>query len=240
MQIQCPAIFKALLKSGRKSADNSDYATIYCHKLHSMKAPLKEQRSLSPAIPLMWLGLAVWGSFAMMSYSSKPGPVGAPPARWPAASRVPQQFHRPTLIMFVQPNCPCSKASVGELSLLMTHCQGCVNARVLFLKPNRWSTNLVLTGLWRQASAIPGVALGLDRDGREARLFGAQTSGEVVLYDAEGRLRFQGGMTLSRGHPGFNPGRGALEDLLHDKPAPVTQTPVFGCRLFDSDITANN
>jgi len=205
-----------------------------------MKAPLKEQRSVSPAIPLLWLGLAVWGSFAMMSYSNKPGPAGVPPARWPVASQVPRPPHCPTLIMFVQPNCPCSKASVGELSVLMAHCGGRVNARVLFLKPNSHSTNSVLTGLWRQAAAIPGVTVGLDRAGHEARLFGAQTSGEVVLYDAEGRLRFEGGVTLSRGHPGSNPGRGALEDLLHDKPAPVTQTPVFGCRLFDFEATARN
>ncbi len=208
--------------------------------LHGMNAPLKEQPSVSPAVPLLLLGLAVWGTFAMMAHSNKPGPPGAPPARWPAPSQVPRQPHCPTLLMFVQPNCPCSMASVGELSLLMTHCRGRVNARVLFLKPASQSANLVLTGLWQAAAAIPGLALDLDRNGREARLFGAQTSGEVVLYDDQGRLRFEGGLTLSRGHPGFNPGRGALEALLHDKPPPVTQTPVFGCRLFDSDASAKN
>jgi hypothetical protein len=201
---------------------------------------MKEQRSVSPAIPLLLLGLAMWGTFAMMAPSNQPGPPGAPPARWPAASQVPRQAHCPTLIMFVQPNCPCSKASVGELSVLMTHCRGRVSARVLFLSPNSQSTNLVLTDLWRAAAAVPGLALGLDRNGREARLFGAQTSGQVVLYDAGGRLRFEGGLTLARGHPGVSPGRDAVEALLHDKRAPVTQTPVFGCRLFDTGAMARS
>jgi hypothetical protein len=203
-----------------------------------MKAPLQQQRSLNPALPLLGLGLAVWGTLAMMSDSNRPGPADAAPAKWPAGSTLLHPSNTPSLIMFVQPKCAWSKASIGELSSLMTHCQRRVNVYVLFLRPAGQPTNWVQTDLWRQAAAIPGVSVAPDEDGREARLFRAETSGEVVLYGADGRLRFQGGITLSRGHLGDNPGRTALQALIHHQPSQVTQTPVFGCPLFRNDLTA--
>ena len=42
---------------------------------------------------------------------------------------------------------------------------------------------------------IPGVTTIVDRDGTQASLFGAETSGQVVLYDSHGELKFRGGIT---------------------------------------------
>jgi hypothetical protein len=203
-----------------------------------MKAPLQRQRSLNPVIPLLWLGLAVWGTLAMIAGSNRPGPTEAAPAKWPAESTLPRPSKTPALIMFVQPNCTWSKASLSELSSLMTFCQRGVDAYVLFPRPAGQPTNQVQSVLWRQAAAIPGVKVAADKDGCDARLFRAQTSGEVVLYGADGRLRFQGGITLSRGYLGDNPGRTALQALIHHQPSQVTQTPVFGCPLFEGNLTA--
>jgi hypothetical protein len=216
----------------------ADISYVYAYIIHRMKAPLPKQRSLNPALPMVWLGLAVWGTVVMMSASNRPGPAGAPPARWPAESSLTRPVTKPTLIMFLEPNCVCSKASLGELSLLMDGCQGKLNARVLFIKAAGRSANWQQSDLWRQAMVIPGVGAAIDVDGREARLFGAQTSGEVVLYGADGRLLFQGGMTLYRGHMGDNPGLTALRALVGQEPSQVTQTPVFGCPLFTSNLVA--
>jgi hypothetical protein len=205
---------------------------------YRMKAPLPKERSLHPAIPLLWLGLAVWGTLAMMSASNRPGPVGVPPAKWPMESSLPRPVKKPALVLFLHPNCGCSQASVGELSSLMNVCRGRVNAYVLFLKPVGLSTNWVQSDLGREVAAIPGLSASSDYNGREARLFGAETSGEVVLYGADGRLRFQGGVTLARGHVGDNPGRAALQALICHEPSLVTQTPVFGCPLFPGNLTA--
>jgi hypothetical protein len=203
-----------------------------------MNAPSKKQRSLNPAIPLLGLGLAVWGALAMMADANRPRSIDAAPAKWPAESTLPRPSQSPALIMFVHPKCAWSKSSVGELSCLMTNCQGRVNAYVLFLRPAGQPANSVQSDLWREAAAIPGVRVVSDGDGFEARLFRAETSGEVVLYGAEGRLRFQGGITLSRGHSGDNPGRTALQALICHQPSQVTQTPVFGCPLFKANLTA--
>jgi hypothetical protein len=47
--------------------------------------------------------------------------------------------------------------------------------------------------------------------GREAALCKATTSGETVVYDAAGKLRFHGGITGARGHIGDNAGCSAIE-----------------------------
>jgi hypothetical protein len=136
--------------------------------------------------------------------------------------------------MFVRPDCPCSKASLAELSWLMNQCQGRLTAHVLVLRLASQHTNQAPSDLWRVAAAIAGLNVHPDINGREARLFRAETSGQVVLYGADGRLRFQGGMTLSRGRHGDNPGRDALRALIYHEPSRVTQTPVYGCQLFKS------
>jgi hypothetical protein len=72
-----------------------------------------------------------------------------------------------------------------------------------------------------------------DTDGREAALFGAKTSGQVLVYDGTGRLRFSGGITGGRSHSGDNPGRARVEALLLSGTLDRPISPVFGCALFD-------
>jgi len=189
---------------------------------------------------LIWLGVTVTATLLMVAYANAPGQSGSPPMIWPKSSQVPRDADHPTLVMFVHPHCPCSKASISELSLLMTYCQEQINAHVFFLKPAKMVRDWVLTASWREAAAIPHVTVHCDEAGHEAQLFHAETSGDTVLYDAKGNLLFHGGITISRGHSGDNPGRSALQTLVLDQSAqqtqtPVLQTPVFGCSLFEAE-----
>ncbi len=70
-----------------------------------------------------------------------------------------------------------------------------------------------------------------DRDGRDARLFDAHTSGQALLYDASGRLVFKGGITASRGGYGQNAGADAILALTAGVVPKRSLTPVFGCSL---------
>jgi hypothetical protein len=108
-----------------------------------------------------------------------------------------------------------------------------VSAHVFFLKPTSVPDDWERTDLWRSAASIPGVQVWADPDGAEARRFHAATSGLALLYDGDGRLRFCGGITRARGHAGDNPGREALRALLLEGGPGPTQTPVFGCPLFE-------
>ena len=182
-----------------------------------------------------WLLAVVTAMVLLIGYSKSPGDAGSPPIHWPSESRISVDTSRPTLVMFAHPRCPCTRATLGELELLMARCQGRVAAHVLFLKPHGTTEDWAKTDLWRHASVIPGVMVHSDDDGTEASRFHSATSGHTMLYDQNGRLLFQGGITISRGHAGDNPGRSALTALLGHTSANQVATAVFGCSLLASE-----
>jgi len=181
-----------------------------------------------------WMLAVLGGMSTLWDHANRPGRSAHPPSHWPEQSRIERSPGRATLVMLVHPQCPCSRASVGELAALMAHAQGRLSAHVLFVEPPGLSDDWTGTDLWESAGAIPGVETVRDRDGVEARHFDAATSGQVVLYDTGGALRFSGGITAARGHSGDNGGRDAILALLAGSPSPSNETPVFGCALFDT------
>jgi hypothetical protein len=194
------------------------------------------RRLIIISLLLIWLAVTAGGMFFVWSYSHKPGVAAASPVRWPIDTTVPRAAGHYTMVMLAHPKCPCTRASVEELSRLMTHSQGRIDAYVLFAKPERSSESWSSTDLWNSAAVIPGVTVVVDRDGREARRFGAVTSGQVLLYDEAGALVFHGGITESRDHAGDNAGRSAIETLVNRGVSDRDWTPVFGCPLFDPDL----
>ncbi|MBX3024991.1 hypothetical protein KF840_08790 [bacterium] len=103
---------------------------------------------------------------------------------------------------------------------------------VLFLAPGTESRDWWHGDLWRSATAIPGVRVLGDVDGRERSRFGAFTSGQAMLYGATGELLFSGGITPARCRAGDNPGRRAVAERLRAWPSSEGSTAaVFGCSL---------
>jgi hypothetical protein len=172
------------------------------------------------------------GMGILWRYSLTPGTAGTPPAFWPAQSRLARKLGALTLAMVVHPHCPCTRASIAELEILMAHARGQLDAWVIFLKPRGFNDSWTKTSLWISAAAIPGVSAVVD-DGAEARLFGAATSGQTMIYDRNGRLLFSGGITAARGHFGDNAGASAIAALLEQAaPRAGGKTAVYGCALF--------
>jgi hypothetical protein len=183
---------------------------------------------------VLWLSIVVGGTVLMTRYSTTPGASVEAPIAWPKESQIQLDPNRPTLLMFLHPYCACSRASLGELDRLLATAAGRVTVHVLFLKPETTKAEWEKTDLWRTASSMGGASVHTDRAGAEARRFHAETSGQTLLYSPDGKLEFQGGLTVGRGHAGDSPGRAALLELLYDRPASQVKTPVFGCGLFES------
>jgi len=181
-------------------------------------------------------GIALWcvaagaGLAVLADYSLKPGEASSPPPAWPGALFDRAQ-DRPTLVMLAHPQCPCTRASIGELARLMAQAGVPLRAHVVFHRPGGFPEGWERTDLWWSAASIPGVEVWTDAGGVETARFGAITSGQVLLYDAAGSLLFSGGITPGRGHAGDNTGRQALRDLLRGKPGPPVRHAVFGCAL---------
>jgi hypothetical protein len=200
---------------------------------------LRNRRILAISLfAITWIAAVSFGMRVLFRYENTPGRVGSLSQAWPAA-QIERATDRPTLVMLAHPHCPCTAASVGELAQIMARLQGRVTAYVLFVKPKGAGHDWEDTDLRRSAEAIPGVKVLFDPDGVEARRFGAETSGHTLLFGADGRLLFSGGITATRGHAGDNVGESAIVALVNSQTPARTQTLVFGCSLANRGETGS-
>ena len=110
---------------------------------------MKRREVILAASAILWLAAIGVGMKMVLDYSFAAGEAAAPPSHWPAAPSLQPAADRATLVMLVHPQCPCSRASVRELSLLMTTCRDNLTAYVAFCKPEGYQEDWVRTDLWR-------------------------------------------------------------------------------------------
>ena len=180
---------------------------------HLLKGLLRRRLVLG-IVGVVWLGVSCGGLVILAMYADSPGPIPQAPSRWPSDTQISLGQRRDTLILFAHPHCPCTRASLGELEKIVARYQGSLTPWVVFFKPASSDDGWEQTDLWNTAAAIPGAHVVADTDGVEARRFNATTSGQTLLYNDQGKLLFEGGITLARGHAGDNAGRSAIEDCL--------------------------
>ncbi len=182
---------------------------------------------------VLWIAAAAAGYMVLLRYANAPGTQAKAPPVWPQTSQISRAAGQPVLLMFAHPFCPCSRASLSELSRMMTQAPNKAQTVILFINPKQ--TVLSETPLWKQAAGLPNVTVLEDKDYFESKLFGAETSGQTLLYSAEGRLLFSGGITSARGHEGDNLGKQTILEMLNRRKSKPGQTAVFGCALFDKE-----
>jgi hypothetical protein len=183
----------------------------------------------------LWLMAAALGQRVMLNYEYAASAPGTPPEKWPVATKVARTPGLPTIVVVAHPRCPCSRATVAELARLMAPLQNRATATVLFVRPPGFSEGWQMTDLWWDAARIPGVSVLSDLGGTEASSFGAQASGQTMLYDVGGNLRFSGGITASRGHAGDSPGGSAILSFVNTGNSGTSHTSVYGCSLHDPE-----
>jgi hypothetical protein len=203
---------------------------------------LKRHALLLVALAL-WLPAVAYGIGVVWQYSTTPSHPASPPAQWPTDVPIQREKSRATLVMFAHPRCGCSKASLGELAIIMAHAREKLDAYVFFYTPRSEASTWAHTDLWDDAKAIPGVRAAEDRENTVAQGFGAFTSGQTVVYDSGGRLIFKGGITASRGHSGDSYGRDAIIALVQGQTLRQTgmpvSAPVFGCSWRNNNSHEN-
>jgi hypothetical protein len=182
---------------------------------------------------LAWVAGVVWGLQQIQAYASTPGEAAVAPAVWPGSKLVAPVAGRDTLVMFIHPQCSCTRASLAELQTILDTAHGAVAAWVVVLKPHGTGDDWTHSGTWDTASHMSGVTVITDDEGSEAEIFGASTSGHTVVYDSAGKLIFTGGITRARGHVGGNVGRERVLSLVQTGTADSNTHEVFGCGLHD-------
>ncbi len=165
----------------------------------------------------------------LWDYALTPGRESERLSQWPADSNLVLGKDRPTLLVFVHPRCPCSRATIQELAVALAAGQRPLNIQVVVYKPGDAQAGWEQTDLWHAAQGIPRVALYVDYGGVEAKRFSVTTSGHALLFAADGTCIFSGGITAARGHQGASAGQDALVALLTGGQRQVSSTPVYGC-----------
>lgn len=191
---------------------------------------------------LVWALSVGGGLIFLMRYENAPGQSADCPLSWPAASsiaRIPGQY---TLLVFAHPRCSCTQATLRELERLLAQEHEKLQVVVLMACPKDAGDDWLESPLVERALSLPHVQVVEDREAREATRFGVATSGQALLFDPTGRLRFQGGITPSRAHSGDNAGRSAILSVLQDNQAVETcpSAAVFGCALRADESVAGS
>lgn len=145
------------------------------------------------ALVLLWALVCVGGLGLLWRYKATPGDPGDPPTTWPEVGLV-RASDAPTLIMVAHPRCACTRASLGELELVMRRAPASVAAYLLFVLPDGAGTDWEDGELYRRARAIPGLRVVVDRGGVIAGRLRVAVSGHVLVYDVAGALRYSGGI----------------------------------------------
>ena len=190
-----------------------------------------QQRFILIFFGWVWLTACAGGTAVLFHYNLTPGTAGKAPAQWPAAGPLALFPGTDTLVMAVHPRCPCTRASLMELNELMLSLQGRLKAYVLVVKPAGVPQGWEDTDILSSAKRVPGVIVKIDPEGLEASRLGAETSGQAILFDPQGRLLFNGGITESRGHVGDNEGLRRIIAWVKTGTADKNGSLVFGCSL---------
>jgi hypothetical protein len=94
-------------------------------------------RILALAVGCLWVAGIAIGLPILLNYENRPAPTGSSPEIWPKDSAVQRVSSLPTLALFGHPHCPCTRATIGELALIMARLKGQLTANVIFIKPLR-------------------------------------------------------------------------------------------------------
>lgn len=196
--------------------------------------------------PLVFGAIGVWvimlfaGAGVLGAYAAQEGESGRTPTTWPTDAGIPSNTTLWTVVLAAHPKCPCTRASISELTQAMADTSEPSRLVVLAYEPAEepgFAASPTLNRLGRRDNAIVIV----DTDGDIAARFGGLTSGFVAVYDPAGTLRFAGGVTPTRSHTGPNTGAAAVRALLTDETPPAASAPVYGCPIqSDPDNLSND
>ena len=184
----------------------------------------------------VWVCLVLTGSVALVHYGSRPGEIGPVPSAWPDSSTLTHPHAGDRLLLFLHPQCPCSRATLRQLQTALVYAPKGLRVTAVIYSPSSESREWTQTALVQDVGALPGVEVVLDVDGRETNRFGARTSGHVMLYNPHNRLIFSGGITPARGHEGACAGLDGLIERLGGGNRGSDRAEVFGCPILDSKM----
>jgi hypothetical protein len=180
----------------------------------------------------LWGLLVVQGFMAIVSYSVRAGPEGETPETLIGDNSEVGDYSDLSVLFFVHPKCPCTRASAEALDRLLTQAgirqPGAVQAHLFMPKgaEKAWGQTVLVDRLER----IPAVSVTFDEEAATATSYDVTTSGHLLIYRS-GKLVFSGGITPARAHEGNCDATDAALAALTGSGSFEGRWPVFGCPI---------
>jgi hypothetical protein len=169
-------------------------------------------------------GFVVWATLLAIGFDqSMRWEFGAGSAASPRQQMV--ATTRPWLIVALHSQCPCSVATVQNLTSLSIKDRSRMRLTLLFSGPDPHHSPVID----KAAALAEAEKVFLDED-EILKAYGARTSGQALLYSTSGQLVYSGGLTDARGEPGESAGMQAIIHTLAGLPCRAS-APVYGCAL---------
>src|SRR3989442_9935856 len=124
---------------------------------------VREEAASRRARRIVWLATAVWlgafavGTAAFLHFEFTPGDEARAPLVWPKESSLAFDREGATLVLFAHPHCVCTRASLDELQVVLSHHTRPVRAQVVFVKLPGFSDEEMKDESWEKAGRIPGL-----------------------------------------------------------------------------------
>ncbi len=178
-----------------------------------------------------WLAALSGGFLCLVNYSTKPAKNIDQLDCWPETTALAFGQGEYTLVMFVHPRCPCTKASLNQLERVIDRVgKDRVDLKIVVFRPAGKTADWSDTHLRKKAEQLTANVFD-DLDAQEAKKFEVNTSGYLLCFNKEKQRIFGGGITGSRGHEGENRGADSIVCIMNRKPA-EQRFPVFGCQIW--------
>jgi hypothetical protein len=194
-------------------------------RVRGRRESITESGRLVPVVAA-WLGLCAVVCLAFGRSDARPATASPAPERIEG-----HESGTPTLVVFLHPYCPCSKATLDMLDSLLRDASIAVSIVVYLDVPDETPWDAVSATVRQRVSAWRDVTVVPDPGARVAKHFGASASGTVLLYSTAGRLRFAGGVTPGRGRRGPSASLESLGVRLRNDHSPPAEAAVYGCAL---------
>ena len=186
---------------------------------------------------VIW-GLAVAiGFLALQLHGASSGQSGSAVEHWPRRSRIPLTTGRPTLIVAVHPLCACTRASVWELTHVLTRCEAQVEVYIFIFRPEHsghgWGRQMACA-----VSARCPVFICWAIPRAKKRPASVPAPPALLHYTLRMGDSFSAaGSPVPGAIEGDNDGRRALLGLIEGNTSSnPRETPVFGCPIFPASF----
>src|ERR1700704_5204871 len=103
---------------------------------------------------VLWIAAVGMGARTLLRYANTPARATSPPGNWPTDTRIRSAPGHPILLVFAHPECPCTRATLAELALMIAQLgasRDSVASYVLFSAPSTLLDGWDKSGLWQSA-----------------------------------------------------------------------------------------